>query len=168
MSDTDAELDVSGAEPAAEPAAAEPAAEPPKARRARRTSGAKATDAKSAELIEAVREGMTEIAEALADRSPDLSEILKRDAPQMGKVVAHHARKSQALRVAVLRLFGPGSIIAALRAFGPSVRYGYAAFHEWRLERAEAGALAERERLLEAGYVEQPDGSWLAPSEIPS
>jgi hypothetical protein len=143
----DGDIDLTGTEDPPADLPADPPADgeaKPRRRQTRRrtTSG---PDAKTQELISAVNEGVTEIADALGSRSPDLSEILRRDAPLMGKVVAHHAAKRVALRQAVLRLFGPGSIVAAFRAFGPTVRHGLAVFTEWRIERAAERELWEAE-----------------------
>ncbi len=119
------EIDLSGKEPPDAPATPKRGPGRPRGSTTRgRPSSQKEETAKAA-----FEDGAKQLAGAIEDRSPDFAMILKRDAAKMAAVVGHHAARFPALYRAVILLFGPGSLVYAVRAFGPTILHvrGYLA-----------------------------------------
>ncbi len=140
------ELDLSGKTDPDEPTDDETPKRRTRKPRAPRQSSSKAQDAAAA-----FKDGVVKLGEALSERDPEgIGAILKRDAGKMGEVVGHHAARNPTLYRAVIFMFGPGSVVYAVRAFGPTLLHLRAALRE-RRERRQV------EAEIEAG-LRAPDG----------
>jgi hypothetical protein len=92
------------------------------------------------ELRKLIEEGVNELAEWVADRGlTGVADAMKADAKRMGNVLSVRSVRHEKVARVVLVVFGKDSIVAAARAFGPTIREFGAWLRGRREERASEG-----------------------------
>ena len=98
------------------------------------------------ELRRRIEEGLVEVVELVESqlRWPDVAEVMRADVKRMSEVLAVRAGRHERVGRIVVFVFGKDSILAAGRAFGPTLR-AIGAHLPWRRERDEIDGEAEEE-----------------------
>jgi hypothetical protein len=82
------------------------------------------TGTSETDLRRRIEDGIGEIVEFIERRLGDaeLAAIIREDAPKMAEILARRAMRHQRLARVLTRLFGKDSLLAIVRAFGPTLR----------------------------------------------
>ena len=120
----------------------------------KRGRGRPSNAVKAGELERDIAGDLSELAEWIGKRDPELARVLGDDAKKIARYLAKQAEKRVRVAGACRKLFGPDGWLAALRAFGPTVR---ALLEKLGRRRREQDENEEREGQVVEGVFERVD-----------